>query len=192
MGSQWIKIEISQEMNNDPLSTAATHFAEGNIYNSSAGLGNISNAWLFSTTMNFGTRLQGILSAPLLVQDASLNSNTYTALLETIDEQGHIRNCIYDIGATGNVKYSAIISVQNGKMINFNIYPNPVTSTLVISNLATNTLVKIVNSLGQTVLQQRTTAQSFTLDVSELTKGIYFIQVNGENGKIGSRMFTKE
>jgi poly(beta-D-mannuronate) lyase len=94
-----IKMATGQAAYKDPLSTTATYFAEGNKYDAPSGLGNISPTGFTATTLSFGTRQNGILSAPALVQDAAINTIAYAALLNLTDVQGQARSSIYDIGS---------------------------------------------------------------------------------------------
>lgn len=94
-----IKMATGQAAYKDPSSTTATYFAEGNKYDAPSGLGNISPTGFTATTLSFGTRQNGILSAPALVQDAAINTSAYAALLNLTDVQGQARSSIYDIGS---------------------------------------------------------------------------------------------
>ena len=102
-----IRMSTGQASYIDPLSTSATYFAEGNVYDAPAGSGLTNPTGFTSASLSFGARQNGILAAPLLVQDAALNSGNYS-LLNNIDAQGQTRSLSYDIGCdeingTGNV-----------------------------------------------------------------------------------------
>lgn len=59
------------------------------------------------------------------------------------------------------------------------IYPNPATETITITNLTKETLVTVINSLGQPVLLVTTTE---SIDISSLNSGnLYFMKINGFN-----------
>ncbi len=63
----------------------------------------------------------------------------------------------------------------------FSLYPNPAQNTLTIKALVDgmeNTTVSIISSLGQTVLEVPFLNYK-TIDISELTNGIYFVYING-------------
>ena len=76
-----------------------TYFAEGNIYNAPNGLGLAASKGFTTTTLTFGARTNGILTPPSAVQDAAINTASYTSLLYGIDINGHTRSAIYDVGA---------------------------------------------------------------------------------------------
>jgi len=72
------------------------------------------------------------------------------------------------------------------------IYPNPVSNNLTIKTQFTGNLQLIVISqLGQQVLKQNQNTSSTSLDVSTLSKGLYFLNINAENGETQTIKFIK-
>jgi hypothetical protein len=61
-------------------------------------LGLVNTAGFTNTTLTFGTRVNGILPPPSVVQDASLNTANYVALIGNLDAQGQTRSSIFDAG----------------------------------------------------------------------------------------------
>ncbi len=60
-----------------------------------------------------------------------------------------------------------------------NIFPNPVKDKLIIEqnkSMIENTMIQISNTVGQIVLTEKLNANSQTIDVSNLTSGVYFIK----------------
>lgn len=105
---------------------------------------------------------------------------------------------VYSTGLTSSCDYlTGITESQIGKEI-FKIYPNPAQSQITLEFNFTktqNTLIEIKNILGQTV--KTIDNRAFTIgknkieiDVSELSKGLYFIQLQSES-KIMSTKFAK-
>jgi hypothetical protein len=80
--------------------------------------------------------------------------------------------------------------VSNNKLI---LYPNPANNEITISieNTDINDFeIFIVNILGE---EQRVTAKNATLDISDLTSGIYFVTIFSKDSKIGlTEKFVKE
>lgn len=70
---------------------------------------------------------------------------------------------------------------------NFRLYPNPANSILHIE-VKENTNIKIVNFLGATVATQQLQTGNNAVDVSSLTKGIYFVH----NSTGGAVKFIKD
>lgn len=102
---------------------------------------------------------------------------THYSLLTTIYYR------IKQIDNDGKFSYSSVEKIAlkcNNK--NISIYPNPVKDVLLIDGLSLpKNNIQIVNVLGKTVLQfSSSTLNSF--NVSNLTKGVYMVKVNGEGG----------
>ena len=74
---------------------------------------------------------------------------------------------------------------------NFIIYPNPTNTTLFIKTENNNSLqYQISNSIGQVIQQEQLNGNS--IDVSNLQRGFYFIQLKDENGNLFTSKFIKE
>ena len=93
-----IKMSSGQAVYIDSTNTALTYFAEGNRYSAPSGLGLTNAAGFTNTPLAFGSRSNGILSAPSVVQDASVNTNNYIAIIGNLDAQGQTRTSIFDAG----------------------------------------------------------------------------------------------
>ncbi len=70
---------------------------------------------------------------------------------------------------------SGNVSVQETNSHSFNLFPNPTLDKLWI-NTPKTTSVRVFNTLGETMLQQ-SVSKSTALDVSTLSKGVYFVQI---------------
>lgn len=88
--------------------------------------------------------------------------------------------------------YEGTVSIkEHSNKISVNVYPNP-TSDKIIVNYPGITELKISNALGQTVKNEKFTAiNSKTTDVSDLTKGVYYVSIKTADG-IASSKFVKE
>lgn len=69
------------------------------------------------------------------------------------------------------------------------IYPNPVNDVLNV-NAAGFDKVEIVNFLGQVVYSNQVTATDFQINTADLTAGVYFVRLSGDN--IVTKKFVKE
>ena len=77
---------------------------------------------------------------------------------------------------------------QQGRKINdvakddeLTMYPNPATNELTIESKMQNAEIEIRDVLGQMVYSTKAIASSSTIDISMLSKGVYFISL--QNGK---------
>jgi hypothetical protein len=84
------------------------------------------------------------------------------------------------------------IHIENNTDINFEIFPNPVSSELNISldkNEEVN--IKIFNTLGQEIDEVKKQGSSFQIDVTGFVQGIYFISITDGNYS-ATKKFVKE
>jgi Secretion system C-terminal sorting domain len=70
-----------------------------------------------------------------------------------------------------------ILSTQDFVFNNFKYYPNPVQDSFSLSNTAVIDHVLVSNVLGEIVLTKTINNTNTALDLSVLTKGIYFVKV---------------
>jgi len=88
---------------NASSNTALTYFAEGNVYQAPSGLAPsgtiVPTTGFTSQSLVFGARNRGILTPPLLAQDAAVNTAAYAAMMNGLDAQGQTRSAVYDPGA---------------------------------------------------------------------------------------------
>ena len=80
-----------------------------------------------------------------------------------------------------------ILGVEDNTNISFSIYPNPVQDILNLESQQPIERVKIYNLQGQLIMEKYTNS----IDVSNLTTGLYFVQVT-VNGKTITKKFLKE
>lgn len=72
------------------------------------------------------------------------------------------------------------LSTGNFVFTNFNHYPNPVTNSLTISNNSTIDYVEVMSILGQKIMRKNVNDLQTTINLSQLSKGIYFVKVSSE------------
>ncbi len=86
------------------------------------------------------------------------------------------------------------INPRNNENTNFiNVYPNPAMEFVTIENLSNIKMnIKILNSIGQVVLNIKSIATNIDIPLSHLTNGMYFVQVTtGENQVITKKVVKK-
>ena len=92
-----------------------------------------------------------------------------------------------------DIKFNAIsvndITLESDNIIesNFEIYPNPASDKISIFGIENIKSIKIFNSLGALV---KHTKNATNIDVSELSRGVHFLQV--DNGNIMIKKFIKK
>nr|MBP6732700.1 T9SS type A sorting domain-containing protein [Chitinophagales bacterium] len=79
------------------------------------------------------------------------------------------------------------------KDIQFEVYPNPASTNLLLKNVGTSTdvmNVDVTNMIGQTVATYRLTNTDLTIPVSNLFNGNYFIRIYNNKTSVVKK-FTK-
>lgn len=82
-------------------------------------------------------------------------------------------------------------SVSDFKNLSLTIFPNPVEKSFSILELKGNTEIKIFNNLGQLIKATPLSDNQNTIDVSELEKGIYYLQILANQQVYNSRFIKK-
>ena len=78
-----------------------------------------------------------------------------------------------------------VISVDETSLDAFGIYPNPATSTInITSNITDATNVNIYDMTGRCVKNVIINNSNATINVEDLNKGVYFININGKVEKL--------
>jgi len=92
---------------------------------------------------------------------------------------GHVR--VFDL--------SAVLSIDEQTLINFNLYPNPVKTqfTIQLENGSELKNINIYNNLGQLVL----TSKKAVINTSKLAVGLYIVEIQTNKGK-GSKKLIIE
>lgn len=118
-------------------------------------------------------------------------TNTY----EFIDQYPFINSNFYrlemkDDNERGN--FSNIEVVTLNKKERLRIYPNPFQETIQVEGTLEDSKFDVFDVTGKLIATVRTTSDSTTIDLSELEKGIYFIQQkNKDSGIVGSYKIVK-
>lgn len=128
-----------------------------------------------------------------------VSSNKYRVAVFSSDGALHLLGQIYftlDETSSSNPQHQNFMipsffnptSIENIPEISFNIFPNPAENRITIS-ADTKTLIEVVNiynQLGQKVLQEKNIEN--TIDISDLTKGIYIVELISGNSSFRKKM----
>ncbi len=72
------------------------------------------------------------------------------------------------------------------------IYPNPVSNNLIINNMTGVNTIKVSDILGETVKNITVSGSKTNINVSNLSKGIYFISLMNDKNVLETKKFVKE
>lgn len=114
---------------------------------------------------------------------------TATKLSETkSNETGS--GCVNAMLAMNEIEnYEDVTSINDNYSVNINIYPNPVNGRLYIETLTQTQTIEIYDIYGRRQVSETMSHQgNLTIDVSDLSNGIYFVKISTEEGDIVKRI----
>lgn len=122
-------------------------------------------------------------SQTMSVQFAPSVAGTKTAMVHLSNND--INEGAYDFVVSGFAISTANLKAHDANKFDLEVYPNPASSHLTVKYndvKAEDAKLKLINSLGQTVIEERLTGEccSKDLNIESLPKGIYFLQVKGK------------
>ncbi|ARV08403.1 hypothetical protein BTO05_01620 [Winogradskyella sp. PC-19] len=100
--------------------------------------------------------------------------------LTDITGRTRIVGLVIDVGA---YEFQQTLSNTDFNFSNYSIYPNPTNSILSIKGLKTSENVEVYNLSGQKLLTKTIDTNRNTINVSQLSAGIYFLKINNESIK---------
>jgi hypothetical protein len=74
----------------------------------------------------------------------------------------------------------------------FTVYPNPAQSTLYLENLKDVKSISVYSLTGQKLLTQKKATTNATINVSNLSSGVYMLSVESNSGSTTMKKFVKE
>lgn len=89
-----------------------------------------------------------------------------------------------------DVSVTAGVGVDELGLTEVNIYPNPTSDVLHVAADGYST-VSITNMLGQVISTKKISDTQFTLNVADLTSGVYFVRLQGERGTTSKKFIKK-
>ena len=114
-------------------------------------------------------------------------NNEVTGPNTNYSEQGewssYASNTTSDIG-----NFNGTLSISNSFLNEFKMYPNPATSNKLFFRISDKLNVTIFNILGKKVKTANLTVSNNTLDISELSKGVYLVKITIENKFITKKL----
>ena len=119
--------------------------------------------------------------------------NASAGSLSVIYAKGSSTNYAYHGGNRGFTTLSVTLGISENKLLSFEMYPNPVSDVLNIQ-LPSGTdkaEVGVYDYTGRLVSTKTISSNDSTLDVQNISKGIYILRVT-TNTKIGVQRFIKK
>jgi len=113
--------------------------------------------------------------------------------LSVIYAKGTSTSYAYHGGNRGFTTLSVTLGISENKLLSFEMYPNPVSDVLNIQlpTVTDKAEVGVYDYTGRLVSTKTISSNDSTLDVQNISKGIYIIRVT-TNSKIGVQRFIKK
>ena len=80
----------------------------------------------------------------------------------------------------GQFTYSNIITIQTRSASTLTILGNPIKDNLSITGLEAGATLTLYDNVGKMILQKNIEDESFLMDVSFLSSGVYYLQYSNE------------
>ncbi|MFY0603294.1 MAG: T9SS type A sorting domain-containing protein [Flavobacteriaceae bacterium] len=159
------------------------------------------NAKVGSFTAGTGSRVTG---QRITHANDGQNSWTFTWTSPATD-QGDVKFYTAAVAANGNGGNGAgdktvtdetssfsVLGISEAKLLRFEMYPNPSSDVVKIQlpSGTSNAEVNMYDYVGRLVLNKKITTVDNTVNVQELSKGMYIIRITTDN-KIGAQQFIK-
>ena len=105
---------------------------------------------------------------------------------------GSNQNCWANMNDAGRLELSGeAFGVDESNMFDFSVYPNPVSGVLHLNNISEVKSFSIYTITGKLVNVYTNTQDSRTIDLSDLNKGIYIIQLVSDKGTDAKRIIKE-
>ncbi|MEI7594575.1 MAG: T9SS type A sorting domain-containing protein [Bacteroidota bacterium] len=159
--------------------------AGGSITINSTGTATVSgasssNGTILWTENGAGTITSGETTlTPTYTAAAGDAGNTVTLTMTVTG----VAPCTTQVTATYTINVSSTVSIDAFSATNLSVYPNPANSVLNIANMAVNSNVTMMNSLGQLVYSA-VASDNLSINTQNLTDGVYFVRVNNQVVKV--------
>ena len=142
---------------------------------------------LFEETIT-ATKVQGIWHEKDINLSSYAGQNVYIAFRH-FNVTDMFRLNLDDITSVNVTIAGGSVGITETASNKVSIYPNPVKDVLNV-NAAGFDKVEIVNFLGQVVYSNQVTASNFQINTADLTAGVYFVRLSGDNTV--TKKFVKE
>jgi bacillolysin len=150
----------------------------------------IMNSTSFNSTAKFRIQNNGSNTTDIIYFDAVTikgRTNT-TGSGNVVTLAPSIKGTLLLKSLNGTLVDPEVVLPETGKII---LYPNPVINTLNIMSKEKVRIVRIFSVNGSQVKNMLDNSDHISLDVSNLTKGIYFVEVVTDSGSVNTKIIKQ-
>lgn len=136
----------------------------------------VSGASLYSWSNS--STLTNVVVSPSVTTTYSVTGTDLNGCASTATVSQSVSACT---GISENIRRSAV-----------QLSPNPNTGRFEVSNLPAHSVVEVFNAIGQCVLSQQVSGNSFSADLSQVAVGIYVVRVSQQGAVIAEVKMIRE
>jgi hypothetical protein len=93
--------------------------------------------------------------------------------------------------ALSSAEPDGFAGITTNKLANISVYPNPATETISVKGLTDNATLTLVDATGKTISTADAEPGVATMNISDVTAGIYFLHVSSGNGTSVNRVVIR-
>jgi hypothetical protein len=117
----------------------------------------------------------------LVSYNAPSVNGTYNDTLLLVKQQYDYSYCAeWDIKSYNVSTCTSVNELNNAQL---SVFPNPSNGVISIKNVSVNTMVELINILGEVVFKEKLTTDAKSYDFSRFHSGNYYIKLTTEDGK---------
>ncbi|WP_447641148.1 MULTISPECIES: T9SS type A sorting domain-containing protein [Chitinophagaceae] len=154
----------------------------------------INNAYFEVQRSSDGTTFYSIAT----VNSKAINGNSTTPVDYTyrdslpLSGNNYYRLNQFDLDGTSKLSTIASAYLSPSTLLTSQLYPNPATSYVILTNGLVGSNYKIVNAEGQIVLTGAIASTTQNIAVDHLSSGVYFVQFNDTKNIVKTLKFLKK
>src|SRR5690606_17749865 len=98
-------------------------------------------------------------------------------------------------GTSGKISrrpFSGCMNVEENKPLSFDVYPNPTKESVTISNLPTDSTLKIVDITGKILYSSVIKDEQTTINTSNFVNGIYIMHIENSGNIANKKLVIKK
>ncbi|MFA7445835.1 MAG: T9SS type A sorting domain-containing protein [Flavobacteriaceae bacterium] len=89
------------------------------------------------------------------------------------------------------MKFDPTAGVETSVFNQVEMYPNPASQSVTLTNLAENTAIKITDLTGKLIYSTKAVGASLTIDTTGFTSGLYLVELMGYEGNVVKKLVIK-
>jgi hypothetical protein len=181
-----VQIEVAQAYPNPGGLICYSRAGDDYVYEHAVPWANMVNADGVALDVESARDLGDIgFDVTIIDQDEGITTARQRAVWQS---DGTVDECWNNMDGCGTITLKPVSSPSSLKNLSMNLYPNPASSTVTIA--ANFNRVVISNILGQEVKTIATASR--TLNISDLSKGVYVINAYNNDKHVGTAKLTKK